>query len=93
MEKIHMSYVDRETRERLNNLSKHVWGAPSAWMKFLDRGIVVEPNEEEKAAVFLIDGKSSGPPYKVKRHYTVETIEALMLDLLKKIQDTNTKKV
>lgn len=80
-----MSYVDRETRIRLNNLSKHVWGAPSAWMKFLNSGIVTPGTE--------VHPRTRRPKTSERQWYTVETIEALMLDLLKKIQSANTKKV
>lgn len=80
-----MSYVDREVRTRLNALSKQVWGAPSAWMKYLDSGIVVPSTE--------VHPRTKRPKTSERKWYTEETIELLMLELLQKMQDANVKKV
>lgn len=85
MEEIYMSYIDREVRARLNALSKQVWGAPSAWMKYLDRGILV-PGQ-------IKCPRTGAPATSERKWYTIGAIEVLMLDLLKKMQETSIKKV
>lgn len=78
--------MTRETRQRMNNLSKLVFGTSSKWQKLVNG--IVEPMERERE-VTVPDGRGGvktkvfTDKKSVLKRYTVNEVAALMLDLLK----------
>jgi lipoate-protein ligase A len=76
-----------ETRQELNALSKQVFGTSSRWYKIVTYG-VNEPMERDRE---VLVPSSSGIQKKVVtdsksvvRHYSVDEVRTLMLDILAK---------
>jgi hypothetical protein len=76
-----------QQRQKLNELSKLVFGSSSRWQKIVNKG-VAEPMERDRE-VTLPDNKGGlktkvyTDKKSVVRHYTVEEVTQLMEDLLK----------
>lgn len=75
-------YVEREMRVKLAALSKLVLGAPSAYMRMLDRGVLVP--------YFNETGKKI---YSEVKWYTPETLLVRLQDLQKSIEESKVRKV
>lgn len=75
-------YVEREMREKLAALSKLVLGAPSAYMRALDKGVFMP--------VFNQNGKKL---YSEKKWFTPETLLTRLQDLQKQKEEVLVKKI
>lgn len=78
-------YVERETREKFNALSKIVWGSPSHWMKYLTNGIII-PSE-------AVHPRSGAPVSSERRWHTEESLYELMQTMHKYMQESLIKKI
>lgn len=87
----------RETKERLDKLSKEVFGATSRWRKLVEKGyseqvmdelddIVPGENGEPDTVkqVKVAHRRADGAYMHVHKRHTLESVEAWMLDLKKK---------
>ena len=79
--------MTHKEREELNSLSLRAFGASSKWKKLMDKG-VYEPFERQREVMVptangkLVKKTFTDHKYVVK-HYTVEEVKKLMLDILK----------
>jgi hypothetical protein len=79
--------MTRETREKLNRLSKIVFGNSSRWQKIVNNG-VVEPMSRDRE-VTVPDGRGGlktkifTDKKSVLKRYSVEEVASIMLDILK----------
>jgi len=87
----------REVIDRLNKLSKEVFGASSRWRKLIDKGYVKQVTEELDDIVPGENGepdtvkkvqvavrRADGAYLSTQERHTVSSVEAYMLDLKKK---------
>lgn len=75
-------YVEREMRVKLAALSKIVFGAPSAYMRMLDKGTYVPKVNSAGEKLYM-----------EKKWHTPESLLTLMQDLAKQIEDARVRKI
>ena len=82
-------FLPRETRNKMNALSKEIWGVPSCWMGYLRYGIIQHSQEMTKAN--LRKKKASHPKASRYVYYTVNSLYELMLTLKKQMDESKPK--
>lgn len=80
--------MDHKTKQELNALSKEVFGTASKWKKLIDNGFVhVEQGQREVVVPDLetrsFKKKTYATSTPVLVRYTVETVRAMMENVLK----------
>lgn len=84
-------FLPRETRTKMNELSKEIWGVPSRWMDYLHNGIIQNSTEMTKAN--FRKKKPSHPVSSKYKYYTVDSLYELMLTLKKQMDDAKVAQV
>lgn len=84
-------FLPRETRDKMNTLSKEVWGVQSRWMGYLENGII-QPSTEMTKANFR-KKKHSHPKSSKHLYYTVDSLYELILQLKKQMDESKAKAV
>jgi len=78
--------INRETREKLNALSKQVFGSSSRWQKLMNRGTYEQYTRDREVMVPRANGSVGKKVFTDKKYvaklYTVEEVEKLMTDIL-----------
>lgn len=93
--------VDYQTRQKLNALSKEVFGSSSRWQKLVNTGhLELLTQEVNETVPSDVEGgeptvqkvnkpilTKTGAQQKVNKRYTVESVVELMLDIKKKREE------
>lgn len=83
--------MNRQTREELNTLSKLAFGSRSKWQKLVNNGFSENLERDREVMVPTTKGlelKTFTDKKYVNRHYTVEEVRKVMMDIL---DDRNNK--
>lgn len=78
-------YIEKEMRDKLDEISVHVWGSKSKWQTYLKKGIIEHSQE--------VHPRTRRPKSSTYKYYTVEELYELLQNLLKKMQESYVKKV
>lgn len=77
--------MDRQTQQRLNELSKKVFGASSRWRKLVEKGVVEPVSSYKEVMIPNRNGTVSKKVFKdnkcVLHRYSVVEVEKLMNDM------------